>query len=51
MVPICDLKVVKVKCPNFRSLYKEGMGAYSHDGRGRNHIKHILDIWATDIYG
>ena len=51
MIQICDLKVVKAKCPTFNGMYQEGMGAYSHYSRGRNLIKHILDICATDTYG
>ena len=52
MIQICDLNVVKVKCPTFdENMYQEGKGAYSHYNNGCNYITDNLDIYATDAYG
>ena len=44
MVQICDLKVLKTSCPNFKaSGYLTG-GAYKLYSDGGNHHNHILDF-------
>ena len=51
MVSICDLTTVKMKIPNFQSIYKAGGGAYSHDNSGCNKKWEYQDLYGNDTYG
>lgn len=36
MLQVCDLKVIKTKCSDFKAIYQAGFGAYSHQHSGSN---------------